>query len=97
VDPALFLGAPRFPSGGLPGIKSDEVPAILQRGEEVLAKDDPRNVMNGGGRSGGGGGTRVINVIDPSLVQDYLDSSAGEEAVLNIIGRNPGRVKQSVA
>jgi len=97
VDPALFLGAPRFHSGGLPGIKSDEVPAILQRGEEVLAKDDPRNVMNGGGRSGGGGGTRVINVIDPSLVQDYLDSSAGEEAVLNIIGRNPGRVKQSVA
>lgn len=97
VDPALFVGAPRFHSGGLPGIKSDEVPAILQRGEEVLAKDDPRNVLNGGGRSGGGGGTRVINVIDPSLVQDYLDSSAGEEAVLNIIGRNPGRVKQSVA
>lgn len=97
VDPALFLGAPRFHSGGLPGIKSDEVPAILQRGEEVLAKDDPRNVLNGGGRSGGGSGTRVINVIDPSLVQDYLDSSAGEEAVLNIIGRNPGRVKQSVS
>lgn len=96
VDPALFLGAPRFHSGGLPGIKSDEVPAILQRGEEVLAKDDPRNVLNGGGRSGGSSGTRVINVIDPAMVQDYLDSPGGEEAILNVIGRNPGRVKQLV-
>ena len=35
-------------------------------------------------------------VVDPSLVQDYLDSPAGEEAILNVIGRNPGRVKQVV-
>lgn len=91
---ALFVGAPRFHSGGMPGLRADEVPAILQRGEEVLAKDDPRNAMNGGGRSSSGGGTRVINVIDPALVQDYLESSAGEETVLNIIGRNPGRVAQ---
>lgn len=91
---ALFAGAPRFHSGGLPGLRADEVPAILQKGEEVLSRGDPRNVMNGGGRTGPGTGTRVINVIDPSLVQDYLDSPGGEEAILNVIGRNPGRVKQ---
>lgn len=98
VTAALFAGAPRFHSGGFPGLKSDEVPSILQRGEEVLAKDDPRNAANGGGgRTGPGTGTRVINVVDPSLVQDYLDSPAGEETVLNIIGRNPGRVNQVLA
>lgn len=96
VDPALFIGAPRFHTGGLPGLAPDEVPAILQRGEEVLSKGDPRNVLNGGGRTGPGSGTRVINVLDPSLVQDYMDSPAGEETVLNIIGRNPGRVKQVI-
>lgn len=94
VDPMLFAGAPRFHSGGVVGLRQDEVPAILQTGEEVLSRGDPRNVMNGGGRTGAGTGTRVINVIDPSLVQDYLDSPGGEEAILNVIGRNPGRVKQ---
>lgn len=97
VDPLIFAAAPRFHSGGLPGLRPDEVPAILQRGEEVLSKGDPRNVLNGGGRTGPGTGTRVINVLDPSLVQDYMDSPAGEETVLNIIGRNPGRVKQIIA
>lgn len=97
VDPLIFAAAPRFHSGGLPGLRPDEVPAILQRGEEVLSKGDPRNVLNGGGRTGPGTGTRVINVLDPSLVQDYMDSPAGEETVLNIIGRNPGRVKQVLA
>lgn len=94
VDPMLFAGAPRFHSGGVVGLRQDEVPAILQTGEEVLSRGDPRNVMNGGGRTGAGTGTRVINVIDPALVQDYLDSPGGEEAILNVIGRNPGRVKQ---
>ena len=93
---AMFAGAPRFHSGGLPGLRADEVPAILQKGEEVLSRTDERNVLNGGGRTGSGGGTRVINVIDPALVQDYLDSPQGEEAILNVIGRNPGRVKQVV-
>lgn len=96
VDPALFIGAPRFHTGGAIGLKQNEVPIIAERGEFMLSKGDPRNPLNGGGRSGPGTGTRVINVLDPSLVQDYLDSAAGEETVLNIIGRNPGRVRQIV-
>src|SRR5512134_681059 len=38
VDPALFLGAPRYHVGGYPGLKADEMPAILQRGERVLSR-----------------------------------------------------------
>jgi hypothetical protein len=40
VDPIVFYGAPRFHSGGFPGLKSDEVPAILQVGERVLSKKE---------------------------------------------------------
>ncbi|MCC5968232.1 MAG: phage tail tape measure protein, partial [Natronohydrobacter sp.] len=37
--PALaFAGAPRMHSGGWVGLKPDEVPAILQRGERVLSR-----------------------------------------------------------
>lgn len=84
-----FAGAPRFHSGGMAGLKPDEVPAILQTGEEVLARNDPRNAANGGG-----GGFRVVNVLDPKMAGDYLESSEGERVIMNIIGRNPGQVRQ---
>lgn len=90
VNPLLFMGAPRYHAGGMVGLKSDERPAILQTGEEVLSRGDRRNQANGGG------GVRVINVIDPSLVSDYMTSSAGEKAVLNVLQRNPGAVRQAL-
>ncbi len=36
----VFAGAPRYHGGGIAGLKPDEVPAILQRGEEVISKKD---------------------------------------------------------
>ncbi|WP_457650877.1 phage tail tape measure C-terminal domain-containing protein [Profundibacter sp.] len=39
--PALaFAGAPRMHSGGWAGLKPDEVPAILQKGERVLSRSE---------------------------------------------------------
>ena len=46
VPMSTFSGARRYHSGG---IASDEVPAILQKGEEVLTRKDPRHAQNGGG------------------------------------------------
>ncbi len=64
--PALaFAGAPRYHSGGLAGLKPNEVPAILQRGEEVLTTQDPRHRDN----LGGGGFT-----INMTVVTDNADS-----------------------
>lgn len=51
VAPAVFAGAQVLHSGGLAGLRANEVPAILERGEEVLTADDPRHVNN---YSGGG-------------------------------------------
>ena len=42
VPTAAFLGAPRMHSGGWAGLAADEVPAILQRGERVLSRDEAR-------------------------------------------------------
>ena len=38
VPAHVFAGAPRYHSGGIAGLKADEVPAILQRGEMVLPR-----------------------------------------------------------
>ena len=43
VPAAAFLGAPRMHSGGWAGLAADEVPAILQRGERVLSRDEARS------------------------------------------------------
>jgi hypothetical protein len=47
--PALaFAGAPRMHSGGAVGLRHDEVPAILQRGERVLSRREAQAYGGGG-------------------------------------------------
>ena len=56
VPAMAFAAAPRMHSGGVAGLRHDEVPAILQRGERVLSR---REVA-----SPGGGVTVNINARD---------------------------------
>ena len=44
VSPSVFSGAPRYHNGGVAGLKPNEVPAILQKGELVI----PRGGSRGG-------------------------------------------------
>ncbi|WKB50855.1 tape measure protein [Eleftheria terrae] len=39
-------------------------------------------------------GVRIVNVIDPAMAADYLNSSAGERTILNVLQRNAGAVRQ---
>jgi tape measure domain-containing protein len=94
VSAGLFANAVRYHTGGIAGLQPGEVPAILQRGEEVLAKNDPRNIVNGGGGGGKSAAPKIVNVLDPSLVQDHLNSSAGEDVLVNVIRRNGAAIKQ---
>lgn len=86
-----FVGAPRYATGGLAGLRPNEMPAILHRGEEVLTAQDPRHRANGGAS-----GVRIVNVIDPALAGDYLSSAAGERTILNVLRRNAGAVRQVI-
>lgn len=91
VPALVFDGAPRLHAGGFAGFKANEVPAILERGEEVLRRDDPRHAANEGGQ---GRGVRIVNVVDPSIAGDYLNSSAGERVIMNVLRRNRGAVRE---
>ncbi|MCC5993816.1 MAG: phage tail tape measure protein [Rhodobacteraceae bacterium] len=60
IVPAMaFAGAPRLHSGGWAGLKPDEVPAILQRGERVLSR---REAAGYGARGAGADGGTTVNV-----------------------------------
>jgi tape measure domain-containing protein len=102
VDPEMFATAMRYHNGGLAGLRSGEVPAILKRDEEILERGDPRHVLNGGGQGGGAAvaptvNTKVINAFDaPSFLSEALNSSVGERAILNFIRANPGAVKSAI-
>lgn len=91
VPAMAFTGAPHFQNGGLPGIGTNEVPVIAHKGEEILSANDPRNALNGGGQ--GGGAVRIVNNVDPALVEDFMQSPAGEEVILNTISNNQGAVR----
>lgn len=64
VSPAVFSGATRYHSGGVAGLRPDEVPAILQRGEVVL----PR-----GSRSGKTDVVRVVLQDDSGRMAQIAD------------------------
>lgn len=96
VNPGIFAQAQRFHDGGLPGLKADEVPTILQKGEEVLTKNDARNVLNGGGAApgnGDGSGVRFVLVDDRARVPEAMAGSDGSRVVVQHIKANIPTIK----
>jgi hypothetical protein len=80
------------------GLKPNEVPAILERGEEILTRDDPRHMMNGGGQGGAAApsvmNTKIINAFDASsFLSEALNGRVGEQAILNFVRANSGAVR----
>ena len=95
----IFANAVRYHTGGIAGLKPNEVPAVLERNEEVLTRDDPRHILNGGGAGAGGGSTnvKVVNMIDSGeFVSEGLNSTVGEKAILNFMRNNRSAVKSAL-
>lgn len=101
VSPGWFAGAPKYHTGGVVGLAPDEYPAILQKNEEVLAKNDPRNILNSDRAAAAGGAPsqqpinlKMVNAIDStSVLQDALSTVAGEQTFLNVIKANRAAVR----
>jgi TP901 family phage tail tape measure protein len=75
-----------LPSAGAINVTVPKVPHFADGG---LVTD------SGAGDAGGGGVSfRIVNVTDPSQIDNYMGSAAGERAILNVIRRNSTGVKQ---
>lgn len=90
VSPEWFSNAMRYHTGGIAGLRPNEVPAILEAGEEVLTRSDPRHRANGGGQ---GGGSNVpftlINVDNPeAAMEQALQRPGGERVMFNFFRDN---------
>ncbi|MAU52231.1 MAG: phage tail tape-measure protein [Roseovarius sp.] len=81
VPAMAFAAAPRMHSGGWAGLKPDEVPAILQRGERVLSRREAQAY-------GGGGGVTVnINTRDAESFRQSRTQIAADIARAVSLGR----------
>lgn len=90
-----FAGAPRFHGGGLPGLAADEVPAILQRGEEVLAKNNPRNVLNGGGtQQGQPAAPQPFTIVNTFKPEEVVAAGLSDRAFVNYVAANKSSIKR---
>jgi len=95
VSPSWFSNAVRYHEGGIAGLRPGEVPAILERGEEVLTKDNPRHSTNGGG--GNQGAIKIVNTFDAGeMVSAGLNTSAGEKVIMNFMSRNRQKIKRTL-
>jgi hypothetical protein len=88
ASPLAWAGAPRMHVGGIAG---DEVPIVARRGEEILPASSPRHIANAGAAPQVN--MRNVNVIREQDIADAMAGPAGEQVVLNIIGRNPDSVR----
>lgn len=92
VDPSWFNGAPMFHNGGIPGLSRNEVPAILLKNEEVLTRDDPRHILNGGKGATvaqqSSPGNRFVLVDDRAKVHEAMATAEGESVTMVHLKRN---------
>lgn len=94
-----FMTGGSFKVGGSGGADSQMVSFRASPGEQVavstptqVRKGDP-NEGNGKGQSSEQNGIRIVNVVDPEMVGDFLSSSEGERTLVNVIQRNAGSIK----
>lgn len=90
------------------GLRPDEFHAVLQKGEKVTSKNDVneektllqeinRKLNNQQfGNNNQEKGTRIVNVLDPNLFDDWATSSGGEKVLKNFIKRNSSYINQVV-
>jgi tape measure domain-containing protein len=99
VSAAAFFGAVRYHTGGIAGLAPNEVPTVLEKGEEVLTRGDPRHILNMGSRvsdlaSAAGTPQRFVLVDDRSQVPQAMASSEGEKVTMVHLKNNLPTLKQ---
>lgn len=85
VSPEIFRNAHRYHSGGVVGLKPNEVPIVGLRGEEMLTEDDPRH-RNNLGKGAAGGSMVNVWVVTPDQ-----QPSVGPNDIVAVVSDNISR------
>jgi len=100
-----FMTGGSFMVGGSGGADSQMVAFRASPGERVQVQTpaqvrkgtDAATEGQGSSSSGRGMNARIINVVDPALVKDYLATPDGEEVILNVMRRNSDTARSIVS
>lgn len=94
---AMLANAPRYHSGGIPNLASNEYATILKKNEEVLTDDSPRNILNGGAAANGGGAGMMslqATIVDSrDSVPAAMATPAGRNVILETMRTDVSTVK----
>lgn len=98
-----FMTGGSFDVAGSGGHDSQTVAFRASPGERVsiqtpqqYRKGDPNGNGNQGQQKPADNNIRIVNVLDPALVGNYLSTSEGERLVLNVIEKNSSSVRNFV-
>jgi Tape measure protein len=100
IWPGVFASARRMHTGGIAGLMPNEVPTILQRGEEVLDASNPRHIANQGG--GGPSQPPVVNLKNinafsyEEVMTQALNTTPGQQAFVNFVRQNQRAVRSAL-
>ncbi|WEK03264.1 MAG: tape measure protein [Candidatus Devosia phytovorans] len=90
-----------YHTGGVAGLKPDEVNATLRVGEEILTEEDPRHRNNAGREDQGGPAgagqqqaLKQVLVFDPSEISAAMTTKHGESAIMTVIRSNRSTLRQ---
>jgi hypothetical protein len=99
---AGFMTGGEFTVGGSGGADSQMVAFRASPGEKV-AVSTPTQIRKGDPGAGDKGGSqpaqisqRIINVMDPAILGDFLAAPEGEQVLINFMQRNSDTVRQIV-
>ena len=99
---ANFATGGSFVVGGSGGVDSQQVSMRASPGEKVtvstptqVRKGDELNKKNQQNSSGtsNNDSIKIINMVDPNMLQDFLSTPAGERVLVNTIQRNSGAIR----
>lgn len=98
INPAVFSNAVKYHGGGVAGLKSNEVPAILEEGETIRTKQQEAALAQRQAMASAGSTPQAIKVINQfdsqAVVEEALNTAAGEKLVMNIVSKNRKAVRQ---
>lgn len=89
VNPAIFANAMRYHTGGVAGLKPNEVPAILEKGERVLTAEQQK-----AGAASPTLNAKIVNVIDPAdVVAKAMATEEGQQVIINFMSKNQRMIR----
>jgi tape measure domain-containing protein len=99
VNPSWFKNATKYHTGGVAGLKSNEIPTILEKGETIRTEEQEAALAASqkAGSAAPAGAITVNNAIDSeSLWASGNNSKTAERVIMNIIKLNKSSVKSLV-